>query len=203
MALELASGTCVAVLSLNTHCTVYAGDEFVELVQPYLKDRIAKGVPSLFADLKSLYRSPEKRDAIEVAVTCLLSALRHPATSPSPPDTDPTEYIWALYYLAQHYSFLGDHKKGVELLDEAITHTPTLPELYMFKARVLKRAGDPFGAAKNMDLARTLDLQDRFLNTKAGKYRLRAGLIEEAVELFGLFTKVSGRAMYRLLSCAC
>ncbi len=61
----------------------------------------------------------------------------------------------------------------------------------MFKARVLKRAGDPFGAAKAMDLARTLDLQDRFLNTKCGKYRLRAGLFEEAVEVFGLFTKVS------------
>ena len=147
-------------------------------------------MPSLFVDLKSLYRSPSKRDAIESTITSLLSTLAHPATSPSPPDTDPTEYIWALYFLAQHHSFLGNHKKAVELLDEAIGHTPTLPELYMFKARVLKRAGDPFGAAKNMDLARTLDLQDRFLNTKAGKYRLRAGLIEEAVEVFGLFTKV-------------
>ncbi|PIL27725.1 hypothetical protein GSI_10878 [Ganoderma sinense ZZ0214-1] len=172
MALELASGA-----------------KFAELVQPYLETRLEKGVPSLFADLKSLYRSPEKRDAIESAVTALLSTLQHPPTVPSPPDTDPTEYIWALYFLAQHYSFLGNHKKAIELLDEAIAHTPTLPELYMFKARVLKRAGDPFGAAKNMDLARTLDLQDRFLNTKAGKYRLRAGLVEGAVELFGLFTK--------------
>ncbi|TBU45151.1 N-terminal acetyltransferase A, auxiliary subunit [Dichomitus squalens] len=165
------------------------GDKFTKLVQPYLKTRLEKGVPSLFADLKSLYRSSSKRDTIEQTVTSLLSTLVHPATSPSPPDTDPTEYIWALYYLAQHHSFLGSHKKAIELLDEAIGHTPTLPELYMFKARVLKRAGDPFGAAKNMDLARTLDLQDRFLNTKAGKYRLRAGLIDEAVEVFGLFTK--------------
>lgn len=35
-----------------------------------------------------------------------------------------------------------------------------------------------------------LDLQDRFLNTKCAKYRLRAGLEEEAQEVFGLFTKV-------------
>ena len=192
------------------HLTIYLGDKFAELVRPYLKTRLEKGVPSLFADLKSLYRSPEKRNAIEAAVTSLLSTLQHPPTAPSPPDTDPSEYIWALYFLAQHYSFLGNHKKAVELLDEAIAHTPTLPELYMFKARVLKRAGDPFGAAKNMDLGRTLDLQDRFLNTKAGKYRLRAGLVEEAVELFGLFTKVGRRAKCRwpyglllIFACGC
>jgi len=34
-----------------------------------------------------------------------------------------------------------------------------------------------------------LDLQDRFLNTKCAKYRLRAGLSDEAQEIFGLFTK--------------
>ena len=148
-------------------------------------------MPSLFADLKSLYRSSEKREIIEQTATSILSTLKHPSTDPAPSGTDPTEYIWTLYFLAQHHSWLGRHKQALELLDEAITHTPTLPELYMFKARVLKRAGDPFGAAKCMDLARTLDLQDRFLNTKCGKYRLRAGLIEEAIEVFGLFTKVS------------
>lgn len=63
----------------------------------------------------------------------------------------------------------------------------------MFKARVLKRVGDPFGAARAMDEARLLDLQDRFLNTKTGKYRLRAGMEEEAQEVLGLFTKVSLR----------
>ncbi|TFK86666.1 N-terminal acetyltransferase A, auxiliary subunit [Polyporus arcularius HHB13444] len=165
------------------------GDEFKGLLEPFLRTRLEKGVPSLFADLKSLYRSPEKRAIIELTATSILSTLAHPSTDPCPPGTDPTTYIWTLYFLAQHHSFLGRHKQALELLDEAITHTPTLPELYMFKARVLKRAGDPFGAAKAMDLARTLDLQDRFLNTKCGKYRLRAGLFEEAVEVFGLFTK--------------
>ncbi|KAI0711428.1 NMDA receptor-regulated protein 1a [Earliella scabrosa] len=163
--------------------------DFKELLEPYLRTRLEKGVPSLFADLKSLYRTVEKRDIIESVATSILSTLSHPPASPCPSETDPTMYIWTLYFLAQHHSFLGRHKQAIELLDEAITHTPTLPELYMFKARVLKRSGDPFGAAKCMDLARTLDLQDRFLNTKSGKYRLRAGLIEEAVEIFGLFTK--------------
>jgi hypothetical protein len=69
-------------------------------------------------------------------------------------------------------------------------HTPTLPELYMTKARVLKRAGDPYGAVRAMDDARSLDGQDRYVNTKSGKYRLRAGMINEADEVLGLFTKV-------------
>lgn len=67
----------------------------------------------------------------------------------------------------------------------------------MFRARVLKRLGDPFGAARCMDEARLLDLQDRFLNTKVGKYRLRAGMEEEAQEVLGLFTKVC--SLYELL----
>ena len=102
----------------------------------------------------------------------------------------PTTYLWTLYYLAQHHSHLSRHAKALELLDTAITHTPTLPELHMLKARVLKRCGDPYGAARCMDEARLLDLQDRFLNTKCGKYRLRAGMVEEASDILGLFTKV-------------
>lgn len=78
----------------------------------------------------------------------------------------------------------------MELLDLAIAHTPTLPELYTCRARTLKRAGDFFGASRAMEDARLLDGQDRFLNTKSAKYRMRAGLIDEASALLGLFTKV-------------
>jgi Flp pilus assembly protein TadD len=69
-------------------------------------------------------------------------------------------------------------------------HTPTLPELYMAQAMVLKRAGDPLGAAKAMEEARSLDGQDRFLNAKAAKYWLRAGEVKKAEDLVSLFTKV-------------
>jgi hypothetical protein len=60
----------------------------------------------------------------------------------------------------------------------------------MVRARALKRAGDPYGAAKAMDAARLLDGQDRFINTKTGKYLLRAGMPEMAETIFSLFTKV-------------
>jgi peptide alpha-N-acetyltransferase len=67
----------------------------------------------------------------------------------------------------------------------------------MAKARVLKRAGDPLGAAQMMEEARSLDGQDRFLNGKAAKYWLRAGEVKKATELLALFTKVSSATALR------
>lgn len=85
----------------------------------------------------------------------------------------------------------AEHARALELLDVALKHTPTLPEIYMAKAMVLKRAGDPLGAAYAMEEARLLDGQDRFLNGKAAKYWLRAGKVDKAEELLAMFTKVS------------
>lgn len=158
-----------------------------------------KGIPSLFSDLKALYHDIPKRDAIEEIVEACRQKLTPPEIQPpsGTPDDEgtsdaepPTTYLWTLYFLAQHYSHISQHSHALSLLEIAIQHTPTLPELFTCKARVLKRLGDPWGAAKAMDDARVMDLQDRFLNTKCAKYRLRASQEEEAQEVFGLFTKV-------------
>lgn len=140
-----------------------------------------------------MYRDPAKRQAIQEIV----EGLREQLVVTTGPE--PTTYLWTLYFLAQHYSYLFNHNHALELLELGIAHTPTLPELYAFKARVLKRCGDPIGAAFSLDEARILDLQDRFLNTKCAKYRLRAGLVDEASDILGLFTKVRSQ-VWRLLS---
>lgn len=163
-------------------------------MKPYLLSALNKGIPSLFADVKALYDDPHKQQVIEDIVESLRESLSSELPSPSSPsesDEPPTTYLWTLYFLAQHHSFLSRHRRSLSLLDLALQHTPTLPELYTCKARVLKRAGDLYGAARCVEAARLLDGQDRFLNTKCAKYRLRAGLIEEANEVLGLFTKVS------------
>lgn len=166
------------------------GDEFQELAEPYLLAGLHKGIPSLFADVKALYEDPLKLETI----ASIVDNHRTQQLSSSPSlDTDPSTYIWTLYFLAQHHSHISQHDKAMGYLDEALSHTPTLPDLLMLKARILKRQGDPYGAAKWMDEARLLDLQDRFLNTKCGVYRLRAGMPEEAQEVLGLFTKVCHR----------
>lgn len=46
--------------------------------------------------------------------------------------------LWLQYYLAQHYDYLGKIDKAFELIDQAIRDTPTLVELYMFKAKIFK-----------------------------------------------------------------
>lgn len=180
-----------------------SGDEFKSLLEPYLHRGLSKGIPSLFADIKSLCTDPSKRAIIEQVAETFKDSHQPP---PTPPEGDaevepPTDYLWTLYFLAQHYSTFPssqsspsttepNHTHALQLLDLAISHTPTLPELYMYKARVLKRLGDPYGAVRAMEEARRLDGQDRFLNAKCGKYWLRAGGSEEAQEVFGLFTKV-------------
>ena len=46
--------------------------------------------------------------------------------------------LWVQYYLAQHYDYLGQTDKAFEFIDQAIRDTPTLVELYIFKAKIFK-----------------------------------------------------------------
>ncbi|KAF9226310.1 N-terminal acetyltransferase A, auxiliary subunit [Gyrodon lividus] len=169
--------------------TIAQGDKFKELLKPYLERALQKGIPSLFSDLKKLYTDLFKLRSIEDIVEDIRSRTSPKETVSLSESRDPTYYLWTLYFLAQHYSLLERHDKSLEILGIAMKHTPTLPELYMTKARVLKRAGDPYGAVRAMDDSRKLDGQDRFVNTKSGKYRLRAGMISEANVVFEMFTK--------------
>lgn len=102
--------------------------------------------------------------------------------------------IWLRWFLTQHYDYLGEHEKALELVGSAIDHTPTVLELYMAKAKVLKHVGDLAEAAKVLDYARSLDTADRYINSKAVKYMLRAGEVDRAEELAGLFTREAGQS---------
>ncbi|KAJ4468810.1 NMDA receptor-regulated protein 1-domain-containing protein [Lentinula aciculospora] len=167
-----------------------SGEEFQTLAQAYLLSGLTKGIPSLFVDVKSLYTDTTKLKSLQdIAESIRKDTTPDPSVASSSVSTEPTTYLWVLYFLAQHYSYLSEYLKALELLELAIAHTPTLPELYTCKARTLKRAGDFFGASRAMEDARLLDGQDRFLNTKSAKYRMRAGFIDEASALLGLFTK--------------
>lgn len=173
-------------------------EDFRPLANAYLYRGLQKGIPSLFVDVKPLYQDTQKRAIIEELVDGYRRSLEEgclPDVSPNeavaePDDDVPTVYLWTLYFLAQHFSHIGQHSRALSLLSIAITHTPTLPELHTLRGRILKRLGDYHGASIAVNEARLLDGQDRFLNTKSAKYKLRAGLIEEASDIFGLFTKV-------------
>ena len=72
----------------------------------------------------------------------------------------------------------------------AISHTPTLVELYITKGKIYKHAGNFYSAVKWLDEAQSLDTADRFINYKCTKYMLRADMIKEAVEIASKFTRV-------------
>ncbi|WVR07434.1 hypothetical protein IAU60_004475 [Kwoniella sp. DSM 27419] len=170
------------------------GDKFRELARTYIVNGLERGVPSLFVDVKGVYVNPAKMEAVGSIVQDIVSKLEKDASlNDDGSIAPPTVLLWAYYYLALHLSHPlhpnPSHARSIELLDLALAHTPTLPELYMAKARVLKRAGDAMSAAFEMEKARLLDGQDRFLNGKAAKYWLRAGEVKRAEDLLAMFTK--------------
>ena len=50
----------------------------------------------------------------------------------------PSSLLWSIVLLAQHNDIVGQSLKSLDLIDEAIEHTPTDVQLYMVKARILK-----------------------------------------------------------------
>ncbi|WWC71667.1 uncharacterized protein I206_105625 [Kwoniella pini CBS 10737] len=171
-----------------------SGDKFRELARAYIVKGLERGVPSLFVDVKGVYTDSTKMKVVGEIVEEIVSKLEKDASlSDDDSISPPTMLLWAYYFFALHISYPSqispDYTKSLELLDKALEHTPTLPELYMAKAMVLKRSGDLLNAAYEMEKARLLDGQDRFLNGKAAKYWLRAGEIQKAEELLAMFTK--------------
>jgi N-alpha-acetyltransferase 15/16, NatA auxiliary subunit len=154
--------------------------------------------------LKALYDNGEKRQIIQDLAEGYLASLRTTrGTLPSPTDSQtngtttksepPTTLLWTLYFLSLHYAHpksKRDLNKSFQYIDEAIEHTPTLVELYLTKARLFKYKGDQMSAVQTIMMARDLDMQDRFVNTKVGKYLLRHNRNDEALQVLKDFTRV-------------
>ncbi|GAA5899701.1 peptide alpha-N-acetyltransferase complex A subunit NAT1 [Sporobolomyces salmoneus] len=172
-----------------------SGEQFRKKASNYLLSALSKGVPSLFADIKALYTDVEKQKVIGEIVESFRASLEEKGAivtdqvSEDDSIESPSTYLWTLYFLSSHYSSISNHSLALETLAKAEAHTPSLPELPMLRARILKRAGDLEAAANAMEEARALDGQDRGLNCKSVKYLIRAGRVEEAEKIAGLFTK--------------
>mmetsp|Transcript_2029 Transcript_2029/g.3159 ORF Transcript_2029/g.3159 Transcript_2029/m.3159 type:complete len:899 (+) Transcript_2029:210-2906(+) len=174
---------------------------FLAAADRYVRGYIRKGIPSLFMDLRPLYRDSSKAAAIGDLFESYRSALTAgKGLPPLPPSTDcsangasevesPQTAVWVLYFLAQHYDQLGDSTKSLALLDEALKHTPTLVELHTERSKLLRHAGDLEGAAYSAETARRFDLSDRYLNSLAFKALLRADKVEAAEQTAALFVK--------------
>lgn len=160
--------------------TFLKGELFAQRVGDYILSLLKRGVPATFTNVKPLYADPEKVEIIEKIVLDFL---------PKSLEISPLVWVWTSYFLSQHYLKKGDVTSAKTHIEAAVEHTPTLVELYILKARVYKHLGDFNKAADIMNEGRLLDLQDRFINSKAVKYYLRSDNVDEALTLVSLFTK--------------
>jgi len=163
---------------------------FVEAFTAYALPYIRKGVPSLFADIKPLSTRQDKREQIAQTISTWLASLESDGRFPGGATWElPSSIMWVRVLVAQHADQCGNSAEAVRQIDLAIEHTPTCLDLFLFKARIYKHAGDLPNASYWMDEARKMDLADRHLNTKATRYMLRADLPDEAAKTIALFTK--------------
>jgi len=97
---------------------------------------------------------------------------------------------WTLHYLSQHYDELGRTEDALAASDAAMASSGgRVPELWLARARALKRAGDAPGAAAAAARASALEPSDRYLNSMAARYLLSAGDVVTAQRAAGVFTR--------------
>jgi len=154
----------------------------------YVLTQLKRGVPSTFVNIKPLMKNKKKQRIIEQFVLEFYN-------NEVPNIENPTVKLWTQYFLAQNYLYLNNLSEANRFIDEALNHSPTLVELYIMKARIVKHEGDLQKASEIMDEGRQLDLQDRFVNSKATKYFFRANKVDEGIDCISLFTKLDENAV--------
>lgn len=178
-----------------------SGDEFRQSASAYLTLMLNKGVPSTFANLKHLYSDKSKKE------TLLKLAEEYLHSQKSDSDSKDKGEAAALFYLAQHHNYhmSRDLAKATEYIEKAIAKDAKSVDYHMTKARILKHGGNLQKASAMMDYARTLDLKDRYINSKAAKYQLRNNQNDKALKTVGLFTRADtvGGPLADLLDMQC
>jgi len=167
-----------------------SGDCFSALFNTYIKTRLRKGIPSLANDLKALYTDEAKRVAMGTLLAQHYESLK---TSRKFADEEqqepPNVLLWLLVLYSRHMYRTGESDTAVRLIDEALAHTPTIPDLYLLKAKLMKKRGQLEAAASLVNEGRMLDYHDRFLNNKAAKYFFRVNQVAQAQEVMSAFSR--------------
>lgn len=134
--------------------TAEGAARFDALFCAYVLPLLRKGVPSLFADIRPLYAQPAKAERIGALIERWLCALEAGGAldDGAPADASvacgergsgvelPCTLMWVRFLHAQHLHARGEHERALRRIDEAIAHTPTLVELYVFKGTRCARA---------------------------------------------------------------
>lgn len=171
-------------------------ENIISKFHPYIIKRVRKGIPSIFSDIKSLLHEESRGRIILEYVKANVESLKTNKSFldaenklPSEKIEQPQCLMWMLYLCSQildHYKF---YDEALGYIKEAIDHTPTVPDFYLFIGKVYKHLGILDKAAESNEEGRCLDLGDRYLNNKSAKYLLRNNQIAKAEEVMALFSK--------------
>ena len=174
----------------------YLHEEILTKIGSYITRRIRKGIPSIFTDIKGLLSEAPRGDLVLQYVAQNVDSLRvHKAfTEPltnllSDQIEQPQSLMWMLYLHSQLLDYFQRFDEALEAINAAIDHTPTVPDFYLFKAKLYKHKNMVEEAAKTAQEARLLDLGDRYISNKAAKYLLRNNQIRETEEVMAVFSK--------------
>mmetsp|Transcript_4397 Transcript_4397/g.4206 ORF Transcript_4397/g.4206 Transcript_4397/m.4206 type:complete len:377 (+) Transcript_4397:686-1816(+) len=168
----------------------------------YMTKRVRKGIPSLFSDIKGLLKTPSKAEIIINIIKAHIETLTSSEsfavidynawTHENGPKEQPQCLMWILLLYSKIQDFLKNYEEALNLIIQAIEHTPTVPDLYLTKGRILKHMGRLQEAINEIEEARNLDFSDRYLNNKSAKYLFRNNQPAQAEELLGLFSRERG-----------
>ncbi|KAH3764695.1 N-terminal acetyltransferase A complex auxiliary subunit NAA15 [Pelomyxa schiedti] len=178
---------------------------FMVLLDAFFRNLLRRGTPTLFTLIKPVYRDASKIPHIEELLMSYVKSFESSHTFPNDSGTidTPVTMLWLYLLVAQHYSCLGQQENALSFVDRAIQHTPTSIDARACKARILRRAGNIQEAADVYDGARRLDYADRYLNTRATKYLLRADRSTIAIATIALFLKEGENTLATLTDMQC
>ncbi|GMR42268.1 hypothetical protein PMAYCL1PPCAC_12463, partial [Pristionchus mayeri] len=186
------------------------GEDLRKRMHSWITNGLRKGIPSLFKSLIPFYSSPEKYAMIESLLLEYVRRVEEKGYMNGCLDAEdtvhyesPTTVVWLYALVAQHYDRLRLTAPALKYIERALSHTPTLIELLMIKAKIHKHSGDEQLAARILDEAQSLDTADRYINSKAAKYLLRAGRLEEAEKMCAKFTRENVKASVSLTDMQC
>jgi peptide alpha-N-acetyltransferase len=158
-----------------------SGDAFKSAFKDYALPLLKKGAPSVFHSVSGLYQQEHHRSSIKSVVDGLKQTFENLE--------DKKAQFWCLFFMAQHHDCLGESLEALQHLDKAYELDADIPDLFLMYGRVLKHSNMLGKAVECVEHARKMDLGDRFLNSKAVKYLLRAGELKRAQETIALFLK--------------
>jgi N-alpha-acetyltransferase 15/16, NatA auxiliary subunit len=182
-----------AVKEVYLHILPGDSEVFAEELAAFSRAKVIKGVPSLFADLRTLFSDQSKHDAVKALFESFEASLEKDSklATADADEVTPVAIVWVRYVLGQIADYDGDSARALAYIDQCLEHTPTIVEIRQTRGVILKNAGDVHAAVVETEAAREMDLQDRYVNVFSTKYLLAANQHKRAVEVAGGFTKPS------------